>query len=476
MKLWQKIFLTTLTLVIVLVNSISLIILKSNHDLALQREQQTALTRHNYLRNEILNYVANTQLSERTITLSPEQMDTLFKEVFDSQSGNELIGASLYLEQSRIHSVNDPGFSIEETLLHEQDYSFTITRQDDRVFIFVVSSPEFNGQAYQLITFYDITSTYQLFDATFNRARVIGIFSALFISGVLLLMVQALLKPLRDLSNTTREISSGSLEKRVLVRGNDELAEVAFDFNSMADSIESNVTALEQLAESRKVFIGNLAHEMRTPLTSILGYADLLRVQREVSDLARIEYANIIVNETKRLQSLSGKLMELLSVGSMQLALEPIDLNELTTEMTLTLQPIFQARNMNLACHIPDYDCVVLADRELIQSLIFNLVDNAIKASTEGATVTIAAREIFRELSDDTDGQTELPGPVERRIVVGVIDDGIGIAADQIAQLTEPFFMLDKARTRRHGGAGLGLALCAEIAKAHQSELYIESE
>ena len=501
MKLWQKIFLTTLTLVIVLVNATSLMILKSNHDLALLREQQSALTRHNYLRNEILNYVTNTQLSEQAITLSEERMNTLLRDVFASQGSNELSGASIYLNNIKIYSANDPGFVIEQTLIEMADYSSTISRANDHVYIFVVSSPVFNDQTYQLITFYDITSTYQLFDATFNQVRVIGIVSALFISGILLLLVRALLRPLRALSTTTRQIASGNLEKRVQVRGNDELAELAYDFNSMADSIEGSVTALEQLAESRKTFIGNLAHEMRTPLTSILGYSDLLRVQKEVSDVSRIEYANTIVNETKRLQSLSGKLMELLSVGNMQLTLEPIDLFELANDLSVTLQPIFQTRRMNLDCYIPQYGCVVLADRELLQSLVLNLVDNAIKASTDGSTITIAAREIYREavpepgsqdesLADAIDeplsskpaaaastaGQSRPQSPLERRIIVGVIDDGVGIAADQIPQLTEPFFMLDKARTRRHGGAGLGLALCAEIARAHGSELFIESE
>ncbi|MDR2956769.1 MAG: HAMP domain-containing histidine kinase [Coriobacteriales bacterium] len=470
MKLWQKIFLTTLALVIILVNATSMIILKNSHDLSLAREQSSAVTRHNYLRVEILNSVVNTKLSERLIMLPNDRMNALLVEVLGPQANDPSSGAMIFHNNDLVYAVNDPGFSTELALLGANEYSSTICRIDDRVFLLVVSNPDFNNYTYQLITFYDITSTYDLFDATFNQMRIVGIVSALVIAGILLLLVRVLLLPLRSLSNTTRQIASGDLERRVPLRGNDELATVAHNFNLMADSIESNVNDLEQLAESRKVFIGNLAHEMKTPLTSILGYADLLRVQRQVSDSARVEYANIIVSETKRLQALSGKLMELLSVGNMKLALEPIDLYELASEITMSLQPIFVARQMNLLCRIPTYNCVVIADRELLQSLILNLVDNAMKASTEGATITIAARELMREQRD-----VASPTP-ERRIVVGVIDDGMGISVDQIPQLTEPFYMLDKARTRRHGGAGLGLALCAEIARAHGSELFIESE
>ena len=474
MKLWQKIFLTTLALVIVLVNVTSLIMLKSNHDLSLQREQQTAVTRHRYLITEITNYVVNTQLSERTVVLSDQRMQALFSEALGHQGTNDTGGARLYLEGQRIYPAEGATIAYEQQMLQEPDFSSVITRFEGRVLLLVVSSPEFNGLSYRLLTYYDITSTYQLFDATFNLIRVIGVVSALFVAGVLLVLVRVLLLPLRSLTSTTRQIASGDLQMRAVVAGNDEVAEVAENLNLMADSIQNSVTELEQLAESRKTFIGNLAHEMRTPLTSILGYADLLRVQREVSDLDRVEYAGIIVNETRRLQSLSGKLMELLSVGNMKLALEHIDLYELTDELSASLQPLFVARQMTLVCRISPARCVIEADRELLQSLIMNLVDNAMKASTEGSTITIATREYYREARSAA--MNTISTHRERRIVVEVIDEGIGIAADQIPMLTEPFFMLDKARTRRHGGAGLGLALCAEIARAHGSELGIESQ
>ena len=468
MKLWQKIFLTTLALVIILVNTTSLILTNSNQSLTLEREQQTAIARHGSLSRELFYRVRNTQWSERTIQLPAASMRSLLTEVIDSQTG-ELSGASLFLDGTRVLGNNSLDDEIEQRLLREADYSSLITRVGDRVYLVVVSSTQLNNSSYQLVSNYDITTTYQLFDQAFNQVRIIGIVSALFIAGVLLALVRGLLHPLRSLSNTTRQIASGDFEKRAHVNGNDEVAEVARDFNSMADSIGDNIAALEQLAESRKVFIGNLAHEMKTPLTSILGYADLLRVQRQVSEIDRMEFANVIVNETKRLQTLSGKLMELLSVGSMQLSLEPIDLYGLVSEMTVSLQPLFVTRKMDLVCRVPVDNCVALADRELLQSLILNLVDNAMKASTEGSTITIAARDVLRQKKDSSVGP-------ERRIVVGVIDDGIGISADQIPYLTEPFYMLDKARTRKHGGAGLGLALCAEIARAHGSELFIESE
>jgi len=244
----------------------------------------------------------------------------------------------------------------------------------------------------------------------------------------------------------------------VTVSGHDEVAEVARNFNTMADSIEHNVSELEKLAESRKVFIGNLAHEMKTPLTSILGFADILRVKREVSDPDRIDYANVIVGETKRLQVLSGKLMELLTLGSLHVVLVKTEIHTLFRELTLTLLPIMKSHKMELVVDLPVEDTYIDVDQELIKSLIYNLVDNSIKAS-------VPSSKIYLIVSIEYAG-----------VVLKVVDEGVGIPKDQIPMLTEPFFMLDKARTRKHGGAGLGLALCSEIAQVHGSELLITSE
>ncbi|MDR1713333.1 MAG: HAMP domain-containing histidine kinase, partial [Coriobacteriales bacterium] len=357
-----------------------------------------------------------------------------------------------------ISAINNQPAEAERDLLGEVDYSSRVIEASGSTYLLLVSSTELNGEPYQLVSSYDITSTYQLFAADFTLVRIVGIASALLVAGLLLLLVRTLLKPLRSLSNTTRQIASGDLDKRATVTGNDEVSEVAVNLNTMADSIEHNVTELEKLAESRRVFIGNLAHEMRTPLTSILGFADILRIKREVSEADRIEYAGVIVNETKRLQGLSSKLMELLAFGSLEASLERIDLVELANELGITLQPVFIRQQIGFDGLLPNQPVYINADRELIKSLLYNLIDNAIKASAPGATVTLAV----------------IPSETSARLQVA--DEGTGIPADQIPLLTEPFYMLDKARTRKHGGAGLGLALCAEIARVHGTELLFDSE
>jgi len=511
-KLWQKIFLLTLTLVIIVVNATSMALLYNNHQLAIERVQQNALSRHNYLDLEIKNSIVNTQLRERKVSLSDDEAFQVAINVLEKQQSDSSFGITLFLDQTLVKSINSGSLTTTRELLGEPDLTSIIEEYDGKTLLYLVSTIYLGEQSYQLITSYDVSSTYALFRVDFNQVRFIGIISALLVAGILLLLVRGLLNPLRNLSTTTSLIASGDLEKRAEVKGHDEVAEVARSLNTMADSIESNVTALEGLAESRRVFISNLAHEMKTPLTSILGFADLLRVKREVTDEERIEYANVIVGETKRLQELSSKLMELLFVGNLQISMDRVDIHGFASELEAVLRPIVNSSSMKLSVELPDSPVAVMIDKELMKSFVFNLVNNSIKASSPGNTIRLiiedtskstrsfnlgeaastsaglgagagADVDLGNKLSTKTEelvkpaGHSDQSKPSELvgKVKITVADEGIGIPADEIPLIVEPFYMLDKARTRKHGGAGLGLALCSEIARAHNSKLEIKS-
>ena len=213
---------------------------------------------------------------------------------------------------------------------------------------------------------------------------------------------------------------------------------------------------LERVAEDRKTFIGNLAHEMKTPLTSILGFADILRIKRVVTDKERRDYASVIVEEAKRLRALSGKLMELITVGGAELDLQQVPLREMLQEAAVSLHPLLTEREIHLSCAAPDVR--IHADRELFKSLIYNLVDNAAKASAPGQTVEIVS------------------GYRSGLLYIDVRDRGIGIPEKELKRVMQPFYMVDKVRTRKSGGAGLGLALCVNIARLHHAALSIQSK
>ena len=238
-------------------------------------------------------------------------------------------------------------------------------------------------------------------------------------------------------------------------RGSAELRTLARSINNMSASIDEREQKLREIADSRKRFADSMAHEMKTPLTSILGFADILRIKSAVSDSQRRDYATTIVEEAKRLRGLSAKLLQLASTDSTQLDLTDVPAGQLFADIAHTMAPILERRGIRL--ELLHKDAVLRVDRELFLSLLYNLIDNAAKASPEGGTVWLV--------------QSALDG----HIVLSVIDQGIGMKPDTVRRATEAFYMEDKARSRKAGGAGLGLALCDDICRRHGARLEIRS-
>lgn len=225
--------------------------------------------------------------------------------------------------------------------------------------------------------------------------------------------------------------------------------------NLMAEAVESNTERLENIAEERQIFIANLAHEMKTPLTSILGFADLLRIKKNISYSERIEYSSTIVEETKRMRSLSGKLMELVTLSGTEIEKKPTNLPEIIQETKTALTPLLAKNNVLLICNC--MDITFSADEELFKSLLYNIIENAIKASPIGEKIELYA------------------AMYEGDAVITITDYGMGMSREDAKHVFEPFYMVDKSRSRKSGGAGLGLALCAEIAKLHNAVIEIDS-
>ena len=272
----------------------------------------------------------------------------------------------------------------------------------------------------------------------------------------LLLLVRRLLRPLGALQENARSIAEGNYDQRLDIPTRDELADLAQDMNALAQAVQERVEQLEQVAEERRVFVANLAHEMKTPLTSIMGYADLLYLPREVSEEQRVEYSCIILDEARRLRSLSAKLLELLTVGSVNLAFVPTPLDQVVQEVAVSLEPLLEQAALTLTCHCPPL--LLNMDVELFKSLLYNLLDNARKASPTGGKLSFTAQ---------AEGD---------RAVLRVRDWGQGIPPQELDKICQPFYMVDKSRSRKAGGAGLGLALCQAIVSAHGGSMEFWSQ
>ena len=226
-------------------------------------------------------------------------------------------------------------------------------------------------------------------------------------------------------------------------------------YRAQAEAMGAEIKNLEDAAGRREEFIASFAHELKTPLTAIIGYADMLR-SMELSPKNRFTAAGYIFSEGKRLEALSLKLLDLIVAGKQGVERRRFDAPYLIREVAAVAVPSLAADGMKLDMHWEPGEVEIEPD--LFKTLLINLIDNARKASRRGQSV---------ELS----GRREGAG-----YAFYVTDHGRGMRREDLDKITEPFYMIDKSRSRAQNGAGLGLALCQRIAELHGTRLEYESE
>ena len=460
MKLWQKIFLSTLALTVAVTSLLSLLFLLSSRSSLWERENQRALTQQQSLASLIKTGVVSQRLQSGKVRLSAEEADDAAASVLARQEADEYLVTSRLLRRGTEDWNTIAGATFDELMdaaaLQGDDYTDTALtysrtfRQDGRLYLALNAPLSLEQTDYRLLCVFDVLEVEGILRRQAGTALALSATGSLAAAGALLV------EPMASITETAKRIAAGSYSERIRLAGSDELADLAQDMNRMAEAVESRVTQLEQAAEDRSAFIANMAHEMKTPLTSILGFADLLYLQKDVTDKKRMEYAGIIVEETKRMRSLSGKLMELLNVGSQNLVFTSEPLADVMKEVAAAMEPVLASSGLTLQ-HVCEEGLFLMMDRELFKSLLYNFIDNGRKASPEGSRIQMLAHR--------QGGQAEIM----------IRDYGQGIPEKELEKVRQPFYMVDKSRSRKAGGAGLGLALCEEICRIHKGAFAIDS-
>lgn len=464
MKLWQKIFLSSLSLIIVAVNVIFVMLVNSSHKILIEKEQNHAINEYEYFSASLANTLIYERLKLGKVMLNIDETSALISEVTASgstgysssavyDSDMQLVGSYNIYTMYDFDQYEDYPLKIK---VPENNYNVKIMTSGEKYMLTICSDLIIEGRKYRIVTGTDISDIFRPMEKENKTIQQISIAASLGISLILLISVIVLLRPLSRINMYTKAIASGKYNIRVKCRGSVEFRELADNMNKMADSIENNASRLEKIAEDRQTFIANLAHEMKTPLTSILGFGDLLKIKKNVSEKERAEYAGIIVEETKRLRSLSGKLMELITIGSTEIEKNPVSIEKMISDTAAALEPILNKNSVTLICRTVPVS--INADEELFKSLLYNLIENAVKASAICQEIILTS-----EIKDEN-------------VLITIKDSGIGMTKEDAERVFEPFYMVDKSRSRKAGGAGLGLALCVKIADMHNAKLNIQSE
>lgn len=297
----------------------------------------------------------------------------------------------------------------------------------------------------------------------------IGLVLAEIVSRVL---AAGITRSLDRLHSGVRRIREGRLEERVRIQSNDEIQDLAEAFNSMADELGDTIVRLreanrelETLDQAKADLVANVSHELKTPLTALRGYLELL-VEGELGQLSE-EALRAVEVCTRNVTRLNVRIEELVMLSKLEkqtgveLPTDKVDIGVLLEGVIETLRLRIEAKELDCTLNLATDTEGIEGVPEQIERVFLNLLDNAVKFTPRGGQVRIASEPLVR---DD-----------RRGVLVRVADTGLGIARSERLRIFDRFYQVDPSARRRHGGMGLGLSLVRSIVEAHRGAVWVES-
>jgi len=287
---------------------------------------------------------------------------------------------------------------------------------------------------------------------------------AAFVISILLayLIARSIARPLQHITLATEKIAKGDYDQQLNITSPDEVRRLATSFNVMAQEVKAS-------RQAQRDFVANVSHELKTPLTSIQGFSQAILDGTARDGEARRQAAQIINDETERMTRLVNELLDLakLDAGQIVMAQEPVDMGQLLRGCVEKLTPQAGQGGVELRLDLgalPPFS----GDNDRLAQVFTNLIDNALKHTSQGGRVTVAAREVISQPARK--GEKAVP-----KIEVSVADTGSGIPPEDLSRIFERFYQVDKSRHGKDRGAGLGLAIAKEIVQAHGGQIKAES-
>ncbi len=319
--------------------------------------------------------------------------------------------------------------------------------------------------------------------------------------GLWFALTRSIVRPILSIEESAKKIGQGDLKERVPVMTDDEIGNLAIEFNKMAVSIENYYTTLERKVEERtealKVaneelstkkqeletanlelieanrmksqFLANVSHELRTPLNSIIGFSELLQ-EKAFGDLneRQFQYVEYVHSSGSHLLQLINNILDLsrIEAGRMELSTEDFSIMEVLGELLGCIRPMAHERNITVECKTVPASPKLRADRAKFKQIMTNLISNAVKFNVDGGRVTVDW-----DISEEPLGMK-----MERFVVFKITDTGIGIKDEDKGKLFKEFEQIDSSITREYGGTGLGLVLTKRLVDLHSGSIWVESE
>ena len=264
--------------------------------------------------------------------------------------------------------------------------------------------------------------------------------------------------PLRDMSRAVKRMAVGQYDVRVRVQGSDEVAELAVAFNQMAES-------LENLESMRNSFVANVSHDLRTPMTTISGFIDGI-LEGVIPEDQRAHYLRVVSDEVRRLSRLVTALLDVsrLQAGDRKFDMKPFDVCEMGRMILISFEQKIEDKELDVDFACDEDNMFVLADKDAIHQILYNICDNAVKFSDKGGKLRMS----FAWSSGET-GRN-------RKAVVKVYNEGQGIPPEDLPFVFERFYKSDKSRGLDKSGVGLGMFISKTIIEAHGESISVASD
>lgn len=261
-----------------------------------------------------------------------------------------------------------------------------------------------------------------------------------------------IINPFVEMNHTVQCYSKGDFSQRIPITGRDEASQLGRSFNEMAEQ-------LKDLENTRRSFVANVSHELRSPLTSMKGFLEAM-VDGTIPPEEHEKYLSLVLSETRRMTVMVNDLLDLARIesGIITVNYDIFDINELIRRTLITFEARISEKNMELDIRFAQEQCYVLADNGQISQVLRNLIDNAIKYSPDNSSITISTYALRKE------------------VYVSIKDTGLGIPAEDVPHVFDRFYKVEKAHTPApQVGSGLGLAIVKKIIEAHDQSITVKS-
>ncbi len=434
MRVWQKVYLATLVIFLAMLNA-------------------GLLSAANYIFEH--NVEIEKQQGERECYFLVQNLEHDFSILERNGRMQEAVVHAVVAGYQNYYQSQDIFVKLQETLNQEASIRSVVVQGGKHIYIQVERSlapPYSNYTLFYQKELVEFEETWARLQMTFVLISVVLSF---LLCIILFFMMQRIFKPLERLNESVAEISQGNYHQQLKYRGDDEIAELAENINIMAETIQSQISMLENENAKKQQFMDNLAHELRTPLTSIYGYAELLQRGR-ISEEEMYEGLSYIMRESRRLNKMSEEMLSMRLLEQEAVEYTKLSIKDISEHVRRILKEKLEEKEITL---LEQHEEECFWGEEYLYIMLFrNLLENAIRASYRGGVIE------WRSFGEELVYRFE------------IIDYGVGMEKEELSRIMDAFYRVDKGRARVEGGAGLGLSIVNIIVAKLKGSVEFESE